>query len=134
MEVTHNTNNLAIAPRKMRLVADGMRYKTAAEAIALLPLLPQKAAGLMYKALKSAIVMAKDNDLDVDTLVIQRVWANEGRVLKRSVSHSRGRMAPIMKRASHLSIVLSGQLVAKRGASKKEAALVQESTPAQEQE
>ena len=76
MELTHNTRNLSITPRKLRLVADQMRYKTAGQAVAMLPLMPQKAAGIMLKSLKSAVQVAKDNDLEPESLVIQRVWCN----------------------------------------------------------
>ena len=121
MEVTHHTRNLTIAPRKLRLVADSMRYKTATQAVAMLPLMPQKGAGILLKSLKSAIQVAKDNDIDAETLVIHAVWCNEGSALKRSISRSRGRMTMIMKRHSHLSIVLTGEpakRVSKKAASK----------------
>lgn len=109
MEITHKTHNLRIAPRKLRLVSDQMRYQSAENALRLLPLILNKGAGLLYKSLKSAIEVAKDNQLDPSNLVIQRVWCDEGRKLKRSIHHSRGRSSMIMKQSSHLSIVLKGE-------------------------
>ncbi|MBU6389089.1 50S ribosomal protein L22 [Patescibacteria group bacterium] len=109
MIITHHTRNLRITPRKLRLVADSIRYKDAAAASQLLGLLPQKGAGLILKSLKSAIQVAKDKDLDPATLTIQRILCDEGSSFKRVISHSRGRMSRIMKKSSHLSIVLTGE-------------------------
>jgi large subunit ribosomal protein L22 len=109
MEFTHKTNNLAIAPRKLRLVADAMKHKDAALVLSLLALIPNKGAGLIRKSLLSAIDMVKQtSDTDLSTLIVHRIMCNTGRTYKRSIGHSRGRMAPIMKQHSHLSIVLTG--------------------------
>ena len=109
MEITHRTNNLRIAPRKLRLVADTMRYQNALRALEMLPLVPNRGADLLFRSLKSAVQVAKDNNLDDTGLVIQRIWCDEGKPLKRQVMHSRGRAAMIMKKYSHLSIVLIGE-------------------------
>lgn len=109
MEITHRTNNLRIAPRKLRLVANKVRHQKAERALELLPLVVNRGAGLIQKSLKSAIEVAKDNQLDPASLVIQRVWCDEGRSLKRSIGNSRGRVSSIMKKYSHLSIVLKGE-------------------------
>ena len=114
MEITHRTKNLPITARKLRLVADKMRYQKAEKALELLPLLPQKGARLLRTSLASAVQVAKDNDMDSSTLVIQQIWGDEGRRLKRYIGHSRGRMAPIQKLSSHLSIVLTGEVQTKR--------------------
>ena len=113
MEITHRTHNLHIAPRKLRLVADQVRYMTATKAAGVLPLVVNKGVHLIEKSLKSAIQVAKDNNLDVSTLVIQQIWCDEGMKLKRVISRSRGRMAPIRKHYSHLSIVLKGEVASK---------------------
>lgn len=122
MEITHRTKNLRIAPRKLRLVADKMRYEKADKALGLLPLIPNKGAGLLFKSLESAVQVAKDQDIDASTLVIQRIWCDEGRRLKRYIGHSRGRMAPIQKLHSHLSIVLTGEAQQAKRRTKKAAA------------
>ena len=109
MEVTHRTRNIRIAPRKLRLVIDKVRYQKAISASELLTVVPRKGALITRKSLQSAIQVAKDQDLDPSTLVIQRIWCDEGSSLKRTISHSRGRMARIMKKFSHLSIVLNGE-------------------------
>ena len=108
MEVTHVTHNLRIAPRKLRLVVDKIRHLQASQALEVLPLVVNKGAALTYKSLASAMQVAQDRNLSKESLVIQRVWCDEGRVLKRAVSRSKGRTLPIMKRSSHLTIVLKG--------------------------
>lgn len=109
MEISHRTHNLKIAPRKLRLVIDQMRYKEALKALDILPLIINKGAGLAYKSLASAVQVAKDNDLQPESLVIAQVWVDEGMKLKRVVGRSRGQMDPIHKHHSHLSIVLRGE-------------------------
>jgi large subunit ribosomal protein L22 len=109
MEITHRTHNLHIAPRKLRLVADQVRHMNAIKASGVLPLVINKGGHLIEKSLKSAIQVAKDNNLNPDTLTIQRIWCDEGIKLKRVIHRSRGRMAPIKKHYSHLSIVLKGE-------------------------
>lgn len=109
MEITHRTHNLRIAPRKLRLVVDKMRYQKAEQALEVLNLIPNKGGLLVSKSLKSAIQVAKDNNLDSSTLIIQRAWCDEGTKLKRLVGASRGRMLRIMKHYTHLSLVLTGE-------------------------
>jgi len=109
MEITHVTQNLPIAPRKLRLVADSVRHQDVNSAMAVLALLPHKGARLMGKSLKAAAEMARDHNLDPATLQIQRLMCNTGRTYKRVIGHSRGRMAGIMKQHTHLVLVLSGE-------------------------
>lgn len=109
MEILHRTHNLKIAPRKLRLVADKMRHQDADKALASLPLYLQKAAGMIQKSLKAAVMAAKDQNLEPATLVIQRIWCDEGMKLKRMVMKSHGQSTRIMKHHSHLSIVLKGE-------------------------
>lgn len=109
MEISHRTHNLRIAPRKLRLVADKVRHNSAEQVLGMLPLVINKGAGLLYSSLKSAVQVAVDNNLDPASLTIQRIWCDQGRTLKRSVSKSHGRMTPVSKMSSHLSIVLKGE-------------------------
>lgn len=110
MEITHRTNNLRIAPRKLRLVADQIRYQNAKKALGILPLVPQRGGQILEKSLKSAIQVASDNNMDTEELIIQQIWCDEGSKLKRTIGHSRGRFATIMKHYSHVSIVLKGEV------------------------
>lgn len=108
-EVTHYTRNIRIAPRKLRLVVDKVRHLGATRALEMLPLVEKRGALHVGKSLKAAIEAAKDQNLKADTLVVQRIWADEGTALKRIVHHSRGRASGIMKKYSHLTIVLKGE-------------------------
>ena len=120
MEITHITRNIRVAPRKLRLVTDAIMHQNANTAMGSLGVVNKKSAPLVAKSLKSAIQVAKDNNLNPDTLVIQRIFCGEGMKLKRSVGCSRGRMARITKHYSHLSIVLVGEsrVAAKKAAKK----------------
>jgi large subunit ribosomal protein L22 len=98
----------------MRLVVDKVRHLSADKALAILPHVPKRGAIHVEKSLKAAIEAAKDQNLSLDTLVIQRIWADEGAAMKRVIGHSRGRMSGIMKKYSHLTIVLKGETAGKK--------------------
>jgi large subunit ribosomal protein L22 len=108
MEFTHHTRNLRIAPRKLRLVSRTVVHKPAAEALLSLALINKKGAPLLAKAVKAAMAMAADQNLDQKSLVIQRILCNEGPRLKRFVGRSRGRITRIEKQYSHLALVMHG--------------------------
>jgi large subunit ribosomal protein L22 len=122
MEITHRTRNIKIAPRKLRLVVDKVRHLPAEKAVEVLPLVIQKGALHVRKSLLSAIQAAKDQQLDPGTLVIQRAWCDEGTPLKRRHRFSRGQSAMMMKKYSHMSLVLKGEPAAKRPSRIKKAA------------
>jgi len=86
-----------------------MRHVSALTAQAQLPLVIQGAAKHVLKSLESAIQVAKDRDLSLDSLLIQRIFVDEGSAMKRTMMHSRGRSSMIMKKSSHLTIVLKGE-------------------------
>ena len=118
MEVTHRTTKIRIAPRKLRLVAEKVKHMPAAKALELLPLVNRGGALHVRKSLKAAIAAAEDQNYDKDTLVIQRIWCDEGANMKRYIGHSRGRTSGIMKKHSHLSIVLKGEQFGKAAKAK----------------
>ncbi len=96
------------SPRKMRLVADLIRGKSAQEAWSLLEFTPKRAAGPMKKCLESAIANAQNNnELAVDSLTVHRVMVDEGPTLKRFTPRARGRASAIKKRTSHITIVVA---------------------------
>jgi large subunit ribosomal protein L22 len=127
-EISHHTRSLRVAPRKMREVIDKVRHLNAEQALGTLPLVNRAAARPAAKALKAAIMAAKDASYDTATLTIQRAWVDEGTALKRAVRFSRGRSAGMMKKFSHITFVLSGELLSKPAAKKKVAKT--EATPA----
>ena len=96
------------APRKMRLVADLIRGKSAQEAWNLLEFTPKRAAGPMKKCLESAIANAQNNnDIPPDSLTVHRVMVDEGPTLKRFTPRARGRASAIKKRTSHITIIVA---------------------------
>lgn len=98
-----------IAPRKARLVADAIRGLPVPEAEVRLRMLEPRAALLLEKLLKSAVANATQNfSLDPKTLRVARVLVNEGPRLKRWMPRARGSANRIIKRTSHIEVVLEG--------------------------
>ncbi|MBT8485203.1 MAG: 50S ribosomal protein L22 [Phycisphaerales bacterium] len=95
-----------IAPRKARLVADMIRGLPVDEAMTALQFSPKRAAWYYKAVLKTAIANAEEADADLSRLFVQESRADEGPTMKRFQPKDRGRAHPIMKRSSHLHIVL----------------------------
>ncbi len=98
---------LSIAPRKVRLIADTLKKLTVSEAQAQLMLRPHRTALPLLKLLKSGISNARNNGLNVDNLVVARIWVDGAPVLQRSLPRSQGRATPILKRMSHVTLILA---------------------------
>lgn len=97
-----------ISPRKIRLVMDQVRGKQVGEALNMLSFAPQRGARILKKLVNSAIANVEQNTgVDVDSLYIMRVYADEGPTLKRWRPRAQGRATPIRKRTSHLTVVLN---------------------------
>ena len=108
MEITAKLKTIRISPRKVRLVADLVRGKTALEAQSILKFTINKSAGPMLKLLNSAIANAKHNfKLDVDGLFISKLTVDAGATMKRSQPRAKGSAYPILKRTSHINLYLS---------------------------
>ena len=96
------------SPRKIARVIDLLRGKTPAEALVILKFLPQKAARILEKVIKSAVANAKNNyKLNEASLVISEIYANKGFVMKRWQPRARGRAFPIKKRTGHVTVCLN---------------------------
>ena len=96
---------IRISPKKANLVAGMIRGKKVNDALALLKFTPKKGAKIIYKVVHSAASNAKNNfKQSMDDLVITKVLVTKGPTLKRSVPISRGRMHPIRKRTSHITV------------------------------
>ena len=107
MEVRAVARHIRISPRKVRLVGNAIKGKSVREAMALLQAVPNKAGDLIAKAVKSAAANAENNySLATDDLYVVRVIADPGRSLKRWRARARGRAAPIIKRSSHITVVV----------------------------
>ena len=110
MEARAKRKYIRSSPRKMRIVADVVRGKNVADALRTLHFLPQKASRPIELTIQSAIANLVDqNDdvrVDVDDLVVQAITVDEAPYLKRFQPVSRGRAHPILKRSSHLTVVV----------------------------
>ena len=101
------------SPYKMRLVIDQIRHKSVNEALALLAFSKKHAAHQIAKVLKSAVANAeqaarRDNaSLDVDALWVKYAVINEGTKMKRWTPAAMGRATPVLKRTSHVEIVVA---------------------------
>ena len=101
------TNMIRVSPQKLNLVAQLIRGKKVATALADLEFSRKRIAHDVKKCLESAIANAENNhDLDVDDLVVKEAFVGKALVLKRFHARARGRGARIMKPFSNLTIVV----------------------------
>ena len=98
---------IRISSRKVKIVVDLIRGKKVADAQAILMYTPKSAAPVVLKLLNSAVANAENNlSLNKDDLYVAEVYANQGPTLKRYWPRSHGRADMILKRTSHITIVL----------------------------
>jgi large subunit ribosomal protein L22 len=130
MEVRSTYKYARISPFKVREVTREIQGLPVSAALDLLAFTPKKAAFLIGKTLKSAIANAENNaNLKPDGLVVKEATVGEGPTLKRIMARARGSASRILKRTSHIRIVLSDEIAietrearkAKRQAEKKAA-------------
>ncbi|KSW20702.1 MULTISPECIES: 50S ribosomal protein L22 [Cellulomonas] len=113
MEAKAKARFVRVTPQKARRVVDLIRGKQAAEAVAVLKFAPQAAAEPVLKTVQSAVANAvegaKRNSerLDEADLYISEVFVDEGPTLKRFRPRAQGRAGRIMKRTSHITVVIS---------------------------
>ena len=121
MEIKASLNYLRIAPRKVRSVIDLIRGKEIGEAEMQLKFIARRASAPILKLLKSAIANAKNNfNVDKENLFIKEIKVNEGIPYRRSRPMSRGRAYPIMKRTSHVILILGTKKRVKASAAKRQ--------------
>jgi len=102
-----------MSPRKVRRVVNEIRGKKAAEAVVILRFMPFAAAREVEKVLKSAmynLIHADKSPLsesDASELTVVEAYADQGPTLKRIQPRARGRAYPILKKSSHITVVLS---------------------------
>jgi len=95
-----------ISARKVRLIADMIRGRHVQDALNVLKFTPNRAAGMVSKVLISAIANANEAEADVEDLFVDRAFVDEGPTIKRWRPKDRGRANPIMKRTSHITVVV----------------------------
>ena len=107
MEARAVAKYVRISPRKVRLIIDQLRGKRVEEALNLLNFAPQKSAFIVKKLISSAVANAEENtEIDVDTLFVKSIYADEGPTLKRFRPRAMGRATRIRKRTSHITVIL----------------------------
>ncbi|MCO5184607.1 MAG: 50S ribosomal protein L22 [Anaerolineae bacterium] len=111
-EVRAIARHLSISPQKARLVVDVVRGKDAQEALDILRYMPNKAAEPVFKLIQSAVANAEQNyGLDAEELYVHRIYADDGprhRIRPYGGRFGgRGRFKPMMRRSSHITVVLA---------------------------
>ncbi len=106
--ITASLKNYRISPRKVRVVADLIRGKSAVMANHILLNASKKAKDPLRDLLASAVANAKHNfKIEPESLIVKEIRVDQGYVLKRQMPVSRGSAHPIKKRTSHVSIMLA---------------------------
>ncbi|WKZ30762.1 MAG: 50S ribosomal protein L22 [Candidatus Dojkabacteria bacterium] len=106
--VKTQVKNIAQSPLKLRLVANMVRGKNAAEAMEMMKFVNKKGANFVYKALKGALADAENNyNMDGKDLFVSHISVDGATPYKRGRYASRGRASRILKRRSHLNLELS---------------------------
>ncbi len=104
--------HIPMSTQKVRLVVNAVRGMGASQALDALRFMPQAAAEPVFKLISSAVANAEENyGLELDELVVSEIWADEG-PRHRKAPHGgrfagRGRFRPIVRRSSHVSVVLA---------------------------
>ena len=107
MEARAHLSHARITPRKVKIVCDLIRGKDTKTAVAILMNTPHAAAELLLKLVNSAVANAENNhSMDPDNLYISETFANPGPILKRGMARARGGYARILKRTSHITVVV----------------------------
>ena len=107
MEAKAVLKGIRISPQKARLVADLIRGQGVETALNTLRFMPKKGARILRKVLESALANASQNEaIDVDTLYVKTVYVDGGAMLKRIRPRAMGRASRILKRSSHITVVL----------------------------
>jgi large subunit ribosomal protein L22 len=95
-----------ISARKARLIIDLVRGRNAQDALNILKFTPHRAAGMISKVLTSAVASANEAEAEVDRLYVLDARVDEGPPMKRFQPKDRGRTHPILKRSSHITVVV----------------------------
>jgi large subunit ribosomal protein L22 len=106
METKAQAKYIRIAPRKVQVIIPAIKGKKVEDAISILQFMPRKGARILQKVLHSAVANAEQNKVDIDTLVVKTVLVDGGPTLKRFMPRAMGRAYPILKRTSHITVLL----------------------------
>ena len=110
MEARAVAKYVGISPRKLRLVADSVRGRKVEESLAILGLAPGPTARAVAKVIKSATANAENNfQMSPSDLKIANIFIDSGATLKRFRPQARGRVNPILRHTSHITVVVEEQ-------------------------
>ena len=113
MEAVARVRHIRVTPMKARRVVNLIRGKQATEALAILKFAPQAASEPVYKLVQAAMANAKvkadaSNTLfNEDDLFVSKAYVDEGTTLKRFMPRAQGRAFQILKRTSHITVVVA---------------------------
>jgi large subunit ribosomal protein L22 len=106
-DINAKLNNISMSAQKVRLVVDVVRGKKAVDALNILRFLPKAAAKQVSKVITSAVANAEENfGVSRDDLFVYRITADEAPTRKWRRFGARGRFKPILRRSSHISVIL----------------------------
>jgi large subunit ribosomal protein L22 len=113
VSVRARLSNYRVSARKARLLADQIRGKSVADALAILDLSPKRFARPLAKLVRSALANAEDKNtrekagIDIDNLVVSHVSVDQGPSMWRIHARAQGRAAWIQRRTSHVQVELA---------------------------
>ncbi|MBI2934530.1 MAG: 50S ribosomal protein L22 [Chloroflexi bacterium] len=107
MQVKASAKNIGYSYQKVKLIADTVRGKKVDDALALLKFLPSPSARAVAKVVKSAASNAENNyQLVPANLKVVSIYADKGRTLRRFRPRARGRANEVLRRSSHITVVV----------------------------
>ena len=110
MEARAIAKYVRISPTKVQKVARAVKGQPVEDALSVLGFMPQRSAKILGKVIRSAVANADQNpDIDVDNLLISNIIVDQGPTLKRFRARAMGRATRILKRTSHIKVVLAEQ-------------------------
>ena len=126
MEAVAKVRHIRVTPQKARRVVNLIRGKQATEAMAILKFAPQAASEPIFKLVQAAVANARvkadasNTSFDEEDLIVSAAFVDEGTTLKRFMPRAQGRAFKILKRTSHITVVVStpDELAAKAGSQK----------------
>ncbi len=107
MEARAVVKYIGISPKKARLVVDSVRGKRVDDALAVLMLYTTPVARSVAKVIKSAASNAENNfQISFSEMKISKIFVDSGPTIKRSIPQARGRVNPILRHTSHITVVV----------------------------
>ncbi len=107
MEIKATAKGVRVSPKKARPIIDLVRGKNVDEALAILQFTPNPVARTISRVVKSAVANAENNyQMTPSDLRVTKAYVDEGTRMKRVRFAGRGRVSPLLKRFSHITVVV----------------------------